>query len=197
MKRAVRRAREAGILVIAAAAVAGVMVFACGSDDGDGMGRTGTARDGGFSADDDSSAACTAAPTIACEPDASATCPCGFTCYLNKCEVPVACNEALIAWEAPLTNLDGTCLRELGGFVVYGGVDASGGPYPNVFDAGKNCFQSGTGTCGDAEAVPLLTCSYRARNLTNGVWYFIATAYNATGIESPATPEVSKVVQCP
>lgn len=209
MKRAstVRVFALCATLTSAAGAVA--TFIGCGSDEdaagngpngqGADVGRVdggrvdaGTVGEGGAL---DDGGACTM--TTTCDPDA-APCSCDLACFVTRCVAPAACDEALVSWVAPTQNSDGACLRDLGGFVLYSAVDASGGPYTNIVDASVElCVPTGTTTCGDAEAITQQTCGFRLTKLANGTWYFVMTAYNEAGVESAPTPEVSKVIACP
>lgn len=81
-----------------------------------------------------------------------------------------------LSWLAPDANSDGTPLTNLAGYRVYYG-NASG-QYDRQLDI------SGAGTM---TAV--------IDNLTQGAWYFAATALNSTGLESALSNEVEKLVQ--
>lgn len=212
MKIARSGIRAVALLACIASASTGLAVFVgCGSDagnengasSGDPGGGDPSKNDGAASGGDggvlaDGAIACSDPNALgkACEPDA-APCPCGLSCSGARCTTPAACNEALLSWTGPTQNTDGTCLRDLAGFVIYSALDASGGPYPNVVDAGLPCVQTGMGACGDAEAVPQLQCSYRLKPLANGTWYFVVTSYSDAGVESVPTGEVSKNIACP
>jgi hypothetical protein len=82
---------------------------------------------------------------------------------------------ATLSWKIPTTRTDGTKLTTLAGFYVYyGNVPGS---YPN-----KIQIPNPTET------------SYVVNNLTSGTYYFVATAYDATGVESPYTNVASKTI---
>ena len=74
----------------------------------------------------------------------------------------------------PTMNEDGTPLTDLAGVKVYESSN-SGGPYSEIVDV-ANCA-----------SIPVLT---RA----DGTYYFVATAYNAAGVESAYSNEASKSV---
>ena len=83
--------------------------------------------------------------------------------------------EAVLTWDAPTQNEDGTPLTDLAGFKIYQ-ADAPGGPYTPVGD------------------VPGTALTFTVESLPDGTYYFVATAYNEAGTESQYSGEVSKVV---
>jgi Putative Ig domain len=82
---------------------------------------------------------------------------------------------ATLSWKIPKTRTDGTALTTLAGFYIYYGNVP--GTYPN-----KIQIPNPTET------------SYVVSNLTSGTYYFVATAYDATGVESPYTNVASKTI---
>lgn len=123
-------------------------------------------------------------------------CTCGNTCSALRCVPKSRCDQALLSWNAPTENQDGTCLTDLAGFMVRWGLEA-GGPHPNEVDAGLPCVTSSIVPCGDGGSVPQLVCSHRIVGLDAGLWYFSVSAYNEAGVESPPAVEASKNVACP
>jgi len=135
------------------------------------------------------------------------TCPDGWNCLQatdctsNACidDLCFPCTSAKLAWDAPTTYSDGTCLAitSLYGFNVYWGT-AAGGPYPNttaltVAEAG--CYETNTPDgfgCGN-----LWECTYTVSDLSNGTWYFSVSAVDINNVESTLPPEVSKIFDCP
>ena len=88
----------------------------------------------------------------------------------------VAVGSATLSWLPPTTNTDGTPLTNLAGYRVYWGL--SQGNYSNSATLSN----------------PGLT-SYVVSNLSAGTYYFVATAYNAAGVESQFSGVVSKTIQ--
>lgn len=84
-----------------------------------------------------------------------------------------AAGFASLAWNAPTTNTDGTALTDLAGYKVYYG--PSSGNYANSVNVGN-------------------VTSYTLNNLAPGTYYISVTAYDAAGIESGYSNEVSKVI---
>jgi hypothetical protein len=123
-------------------------------------------------------------------------CPCGASCSVHLCVPAPRCGDALLNWEGPVTNTDGSCLRDLGGFKIYWG-QTQGGPYPNILDVGLPCALGASMACGDMDMVTQQDCGYRITGLTNGTWYFAVSTYNVGGTESSPSNEASKVISCP
>lgn len=80
-----------------------------------------------------------------------------------------------LTWTAPTENTDGTPLTDLAGFRIYYGSQPSG-PYDQQ-----------TGDIGAAESSYQIT-------LPAGGWYFVATAFNAAGVESEYSGEAFRLV---
>ena len=83
---------------------------------------------------------------------------------------------ATLSWVAPTQRTDGTPLTNLAGFRVYYGT--SSGSYPNSVSVTN----------------PNLT-SYALDALPAGTYYFVTTAFDATGNESAYSTPVSKTIQ--
>jgi len=113
----------------------------------------------------------------------------------SSSDAGAACDEAELAWDYPGINPDGSCVTALAGFRIYWS-ESSGGPYPNVSDVGKPCVVTQTVTC-LGQQVDNLTCTFRLSAFTNGTWYFVATAYDTSQIESAYSNEASKQISCP
>jgi hypothetical protein len=77
-----------------------------------------------------------------------------------------------LVWDAPTTNPDGTPLNgTLAGYKVYYGT--ASGNYTMVIDAGN-------------------VTSYDVSGLAAGTYYFVVTAYDTVGSESPYSNEVMR-----
>lgn len=86
----------------------------------------------------------------------------------------VFAGSAILAWDPPTTNEDGTPLTDLAGYKVYFG--RSSGNYSQNIDVGN-------------------VTTYEVDNLTNGlIYYFAVTAYNISNTESRYSEEVTKKV---
>src|SRR3972149_2470938 len=82
--------------------------------------------------------------------------------------------QAIMTWDPPTTNTDGTPLTDLAGYKIYYGTTS--GNYTSNIDAGN-------------------VTSYTLTNLTNNVtYYFAVTAYNTSANESDYSTEVSKTI---
>lgn len=90
--------------------------------------------------------------------------------------MPVAAQAAgvTLSWTAPTTNTDGTTLTNLGGYKLYYG--RISGIYTAFIDVGN-------------------VTTYTMTGLAAGTWYFVATAYNTSGLESGYSNEAIKVMQ--
>ncbi len=87
----------------------------------------------------------------------------------------IADGSVTLSWRAPTTRVDGSALRNLAGFRVrYGNASGS---YPNTLTLNN----------------PGLT-SANVENLAPGRWYFVISAFDATGHASANTSPVSTVI---
>lgn len=75
-------------------------------------------------------------------------------------------SSATLTWQPPALNMDGTPLTNLTAFKVYWGT--AQGTYPNSTHIANGAARTHTVT-----------------GLASGTWYFVVTALNASGIESP------------
>lgn len=82
---------------------------------------------------------------------------------------------ARLSWTPPTENTDNTPLQDLAGFKIYYGT--ASGNYSETIDVASAGITD-----------------YLIENLPNGTWYFVVTAYNALGIESAPSEEVSKTI---
>lgn len=87
----------------------------------------------------------------------------------------VAMGSATLSWAAPTQNEDGTPLTDLAGYRIHYGV--SQGSYPNKITIDN----------------PGIT-TYVVDNLTPDTYYFVATAFNTSGIESDYSNLATKTV---
>lgn len=81
---------------------------------------------------------------------------------------------AILSWSAPTTNVDGTPLVDLAGYKIYYGT--AHGSYSTVRDVGT---------------ITTVTIN----NLAPRTYYFVATTYNAMGLESTYSNEIVKTIQ--
>src|SRR3989304_5988479 len=82
--------------------------------------------------------------------------------------------DAVLTWDPPTTNTDGTPLTDLAGYKVHYGTTS--GNYTTVIDVGN-------------------VTTYTITNLTNNVtYYFATTAYDSSGNEIGYSNEVSKTI---
>lgn len=80
-----------------------------------------------------------------------------------------------LTWTAPTQNTDGSELTDLAGFKIY---------YGTV-----------SGTYDQSVTIDSPTAdNYSVCQLSTGTWYFVATAYNTSGIESDYSNEATKTV---
>ncbi|HZD53113.1 MAG TPA: fibronectin type III domain-containing protein [Woeseiaceae bacterium] len=81
-----------------------------------------------------------------------------------------------LSWSAPTQNSDGTPLTDLAGYRIYYGTA------PSQYD--RQVEINGAGVL-----------SAVIDNLTQGTWYFAATAFTTGGLESDLSTEVQQSVQ--
>ena len=112
-----------------------------------------------------------------------------FTIYLGGCAqsgdgsgdssvfsvAPRGDGTALISWTPPMENTDGSTLTDLAGYRIRYGT--SPGSYSETITI------NGSG----------LT-SYLVENLGVSDWYFVMTAFNSSGLESPYSAPVYKAI---
>ncbi len=82
--------------------------------------------------------------------------------------------SAILSWNAPTTNTDGTALTDLAGYKIYYGT--ASGNYTTTINVGN-------------------VTTYTINNLAPGTYYFAATAVNSAGNESGYSNEASKTIQ--
>lgn len=89
---------------------------------------------------------------------------------------PVATSgSATLNWTAPTTNTDGSALTDLAGYHIYYGTS------PSTMSTVVNISN-------------VATTTYTLSNLAAGTWYFAATSYTTSGLESALSSTVSKVI---
>ena len=87
---------------------------------------------------------------------------------------PASAGQAILSWDPPITNADGSPLTDLSGYRIYYGT--SPGVYGTVIDVGN-----------------LITST--VTNLAGGsLYYFVVTAYDLSGNESQFSYEVNKII---
>jgi hypothetical protein len=90
--------------------------------------------------------------------------------------VATSTGSATLSWTPPMLNTDGSTLTNLAGYRIYWGT--AQGSYPNSVTLNT----------------PGVT-SYVVDQLTPATWYFVVTALNDRGAESPYSNVASKTVQ--
>jgi len=95
---------------------------------------------------------------------------------LSQATVPQpTTGSAILTWAAPALNSDGTPLTDLAAFKVYWG--RTQGTYSQSTKISNTAART-----------------YTVGGLTKGTWYFVVTALNAQGLESPYSNVWSKTV---
>ena len=89
---------------------------------------------------------------------------------------PAEAGDVSLSWIAPTQNVDATPYIDPAGYKIYFGL-TSGGPYPTEVDIPS-----------------YLTTTHDIVGLATGTYYFVATAYNTSAVESDYSNEASKVV---
>ncbi len=95
----------------------------------------------------------------------------GFTITVNQ----VSLGSATLNWTPPTQNTDGSVLSDLAGFKIYYGTSL--GNYPNQITINN----------------PGVT-TYVVDNLSPITWYFVATSFNSSGVESYFSNVASKTI---
>lgn len=80
-----------------------------------------------------------------------------------------------LSWTPPTENMDGSYLTDLAGYNIYYGVNHG------TYSKKLNIDNPGIAT-------------YVVTNLAPSTYYFVATSYNSSGIESPYSSVVRRVV---
>jgi hypothetical protein len=87
---------------------------------------------------------------------------------------PRSAGKTILAWDAPMSNADGSPLTDLAGYKIYYGT--SSGDYAKVIDAGN-------------------FTTYEIEDLEPGTYYFAVTTYDFSENESDYSNEVRKTIQ--
>lgn len=90
--------------------------------------------------------------------------------------VATATGSVTLSWTPPTQNTDGSPLNNLAGYKIYWGTSA--GSYANSVTIANPGI-----------------ATYVVSQLTPATWYFVVTAYSATGFESGYSNAASKTVQ--
>jgi hypothetical protein len=83
---------------------------------------------------------------------------------------------ALVSWNPPTNNTDGSTITDLAGFKIYYG------RFPGEYDQTITINNSGL-------------LSYLVENLASSDWFFVMTAFNKSGIESAYSAEMYKEIK--
>jgi fibronectin type III domain protein len=94
---------------------------------------------------------------------------------LSQAVVVQPADTAILTWKPPASNEDGSALADLAAFKVYWGTA------PGAYSQSTK-ISSATAR------------SYTVTGLTKGTWYFVVTALNSKGVESPYSNVWSKTV---
>lgn len=103
---------------------------------------------------------------------------------------------ANLAWNAPTTAINGSCLSNLQGYFVYYGKtpdNYASWQFDNVDVNAESvsCVQTNfSANCADET----YSCSYTVRNLGQGEWNFVVQAYDSNGNISGFSNETSKTI---
>ena len=85
-------------------------------------------------------------------------------------------------WNAPVTNVDKSTLKDLAGFKIYYGT--SSGKYTQVIKVPLSACDLSAGTC-----------AYQVQGLAAGTYYFAITALDSYNHESDYSNELARTVQ--
>jgi hypothetical protein len=86
---------------------------------------------------------------------------------------PTGVGTAILTWEAPKTNTDGTPITNLAGYTIY---------------YGRGWFRYTVNISGAS------TTTYAVQKLASGTWEFSVSAYTASGSRSAPSKIVSKTI---
>ena len=98
---------------------------------------------------------------------------------------------ATLAWEAPTTNVDQSCLTNLAGYTVtYGNASGATNYQESIPLSTLACVNTSTVTaCGTVQ-----TCTHTVRGLSSGQWYFRTTSYNTDLISGAPSNEAALTI---
>lgn len=95
----------------------------------------------------------------------------------------ILANQAILSWDAPTTNTDGTLLTDLSGYKLYFGT--SSGQYSQIIDVGL----------ANPDSSSINGRQFTVFGLEPGkIYFFVVTAYDTTGNESGFSNEVFKLI---
>lgn len=94
---------------------------------------------------------------------------------LSEVAVPLPTGSAILTWQPPALNTDGSYITDLAAFRVYWGTTQ--GTYPQ-----------------SAQIANVAAGTHTVTGLARGTWYFVVTALNAQGTESSYSNVWSKTV---
>jgi Fibronectin type III domain len=94
---------------------------------------------------------------------------------LSQAVATTSSGAATLAWQPPSLNSDGSPLTDLAGFKVY--------------------WSTTKGTYSQSTRISSSARTYTVSGLARGTWYFVVTALNSQGLESPYSNVWSKTIQ--
>jgi hypothetical protein len=97
------------------------------------------------------------------------------TINMQAAALSQAGSSATLTWQPPASNMDGTPLTDLGSFKVYWGTTQGTYPY-------------------STQIANVAARTHTVTGLATGTWYFVVTALNSQGVESPRSNVWSKTV---
>jgi len=107
--------------------------------------------------------------------DSTYTLTCSGTAGNAVAMTTITLREAVLSWQAPTKNVDGSALTNLAGYKVY--------------------YGNGPRTYTQTVSISGASTLQRTIALTPGTWYFAVSAIDSQGVESAKSGEVSKVVK--
>jgi hypothetical protein len=99
----------------------------------------------------------------------------GGSINMQAAALSTAGSSATLTWQPPALNMDGTPLTDLAAFKVYWGTTQGTYPY-------------------SAHIANVAARTHTVTGLNTGKWYFVVTALNSKGVESPQSNVWSKTV---
>lgn len=100
--------------------------------------------------------------------------------------------SALLTWEAPTTNVDGSCLQDLQAYRVNFGLNSGQYTEARTLEASEmSCSATGqANSCGEVQS-----CTVLLENIPTASWYFAVQAVDAAGNASGYSNEMVKTIQ--